>query len=115
MKHQMFASGEAGVPGQDGTTMGVLYSVNFMPGNVEIPITVKWLSPDNRVVGTQSASTRYLRRQVASYTFPADKEESFLGTWFVEFYYKDKKIGGQEIDVLSPEHYEARLKRWNGG
>jgi hypothetical protein len=111
VKHRMFTDGASGIPGKNGNSFGILYLVNFMPGNREIPITIKWFSPDNRVVATQSATTRYCQRQVAAYTFPARQKLRF-GNWRVEFYYKKQKIGSQEVMVMTPQRYEARLKRW---
>ncbi|MBU0908954.1 MAG: hypothetical protein KJ717_05250 [Proteobacteria bacterium] len=110
VKHRMFASGEAGVPALKGTVMGVLYSVNFMPGNQEIPVTIKWLNPQKKVVGVESVSAGYCRRQVASYSFTDDSEPP-QGSWIVEFYYQNRKIGSQEIAVVSAERFDDRRKR----
>jgi hypothetical protein len=114
VKHRMFAEGEVGVPGRKGTVIGVLYSVNFMPGNQEIPITIKWLNPDRKVVASQSASSGYCRRQVTSHTLTSDAA-AVAGPWLAEFYYENRKIGSQEINVIPPEKYEERLKRWTAG
>ncbi len=111
VKHRMFLNGEVGVPALAGKAMGVLYSVNFMPGNKEIPITIKWLDPSGSVVSAETVSTRYSRRQITTYTFHSSGKRS-TGQWNVEFYYDEQKIAGQAVVVMEQERYETRLERW---
>ena len=107
----MFLDGEVGVPALAGKSMGVLYSVNFMPGNSEIPITIKWLTPNGSVVSSETVSTRYSRRQVTTYTFHSSGKRP-TGQWTVEFYYGEQKIAGHSVSVMEQDRYEAKLERW---
>jgi len=108
LKHRMFAESANGIIGKPEVRLGVLFSVNFMPGNVEIPLEVRWISPANKIYHSQSINVKYLQNQVVSLALPKNSAEIY-GDWRVEFFFAGNKIGGQELEVMSAEQYEANL------
>ncbi|MCK5341399.1 MAG: pentapeptide repeat-containing protein, partial [Desulfobulbaceae bacterium] len=109
LKYRMLADGKKGIPGKSGTTMGVLFSVNFIPGNVELPVEIKWISPDRKIVRSEMESIQYEKRRMAICQFP-EQTQSTLGNWTVEFFYQDELIGEHKIMVMAPERYEAMMR-----
>jgi hypothetical protein len=99
LKHRMFSDGGQGVPAQDNTVLGVLYTVNFIPGNLEIPVEVVWVSPQQQILHRQKIITRYMEFQVA--TFPLSQAgDGLMGTWTAEFHFDGNRIGEQKINVV---------------
>jgi hypothetical protein len=108
LKHRMFTEADSSVLGQPGGYLGVLFTVNFMPGNVEIPVEIRWISPDNKV-HAQKAKVKYMQHYVVSHELPQSLAEIY-GTWNVEFYFDGNRIGSRTIEVLNKEEYQVRLK-----
>ncbi len=100
LEHRMFAEVDKGIIGAPGVKIGALFSVNFMPGNMEIPLLVKWISPDNEVVTTQHLRAKYMENLVVSFSLPA--KGTIYGTWHLKFFFEGNKIGGQNMLITSP-------------
>ena len=105
LEHRMFARSDDVVVGAKDAHLGVLYTVNFMPGNMEIPISVRWTAPDDTVIDTPARYVTYMEHEVAS--LPLAKAHRRYGTWLVEFFFDGNKIAEKSFQVMSPEQFQA--------
>jgi hypothetical protein len=106
MRHQMFAGSAGNIPGKEGATFGLLYAVNFMPANVEIPLEIKWLTPDGKVACSKTQKVKYMTRYVEAYTIPP-KSRNIFGSWTVQFFYGEVKVREEQLVVKQPKQVEA--------
>jgi hypothetical protein len=75
--------------------------VNFIPGNIELPLEVKWIAPDRTTMRSRVIKHRYNQRRVEAYALPAGKQPLF-GTWTLQFFFKGKKVGEQQLTIAEP-------------
>ena len=99
----MFANDGGEIVGVPGEKAGVLYTVSFMPGNVEIPIEIKWRAPD-RTIYSRPDNVKYMQQRVAILELPRN---GIYGKWAVEFYFNGNKIGEQQMNVVAPMRHRS--------
>jgi uncharacterized protein YjbI with pentapeptide repeats len=107
-KLQMFAGGANNITGKPGATLGALYSVNFLPVDQALPLVIQWYDPDGKLIRTSNPQVRYMQRQVEALTL-TEKMQNIYGTWTVQFFYQNRKIGEQHFEVKRGKQMEVRL------
>ena len=107
-KLQMFAGGANNIPGKVGATLGALYSVNFLPVDQTLPLVIQWYGPEGKLIRTSNQPVRYMQRLVEALTI-TEKMRNIHGTWTVQFFHRDRKIGEQHFEVRKSKQLEVRL------
>ena len=108
-KLQMFAGGANNIPGKIGTTLGALYSVNFLPVDQDLPLVIRWYGPDGKLVRTSNQQVKYMQRLVEALTIT--EKMPVHGTWTVQFFHQNRKIGEQRFEVVKGKQLEVSLAK----
>ncbi|MBU4118516.1 MAG: hypothetical protein KJ555_07130, partial [Proteobacteria bacterium] len=108
-KLQMFAGGPNNITGKVGATLGALYSVNFLPVDQALPLVIQWYGPDGKLIRSSTQQVKYMQRLVEALTIT--ERMQMYGTWTVQFFYQNRKIGEQQFEVRKGKQMEVRLSR----
>jgi hypothetical protein len=108
-KLQMFAGGPNNIAGKPGATLGALYSVNFLPVDQPLPLVIQWYGPEGKLIRTSNQQVRYMQRVVEALTIT--EKMPMYGTWTVQFFHQNRKIGEQRFEVRKGKQLEVRLSR----
>jgi len=107
-KLQMFAGGASNITAKPGATLGALYSVNFLPVDQTLSLVIQWYGPEGKLVRTSTQQVKYMQRQVEALIL-TEKMQNIHGTWTVQFFHQNRKIGEQHFEVKKVKQLEARL------
>ena len=106
----MFAGGPNNITGKVGATLGALYSVNFLPVDQTLPLVIQWYGPEGKLIHTTNQQVRDMQRQVEALTI-TEKMQNIYGTWTVQFFHQNQKIGEQRFEVVKGKQLEVSLAK----
>ena len=71
-------------------------------------MVIQWYGPDGKLIRTSNQQVKYMQRQVEALTI-TEKMQNIYGTWTVQFFHQNRKIGEQHFEVRKGRQIEVRL------